>query len=99
MSLSDPHVSLILPSGTPTAGQTYSLTCSVQLPPYYLTVEPSIVWTWQDDIFQNNTSQQLYFNSLKTSDSGQYTRTVTITITNETAVSGEYSIYLVVTSK
>ena len=65
------------PNGTPTARQIYYLTCSVQLPPYLL-VEASIIWTKLESIHQVGSSQQFNFNPLRTSDSGQYTCTMTI---------------------
>ena len=93
----DLQVSIVHPNVTPTAGQIYSLNCSVQLPPYLL-VEASIVWIKQESIRQVGSSQQLNFNPLKTSDSGQYTCTMTIN-TDEVSFSGENTTDLMVTSK
>ena len=89
------HVFVTHPNGTPTAGQIYYLTCSVQLPPHLLE-EASIVWTKQETIHQVGSSQQLNFNPLRTSDSGQYTCTMTIDKVNFT---GESTTDLIVTSK
>ena len=69
----------------------------MQLPPYLL-VEASIVWTKQESICQVGSSQQLNFNPLKTSDSGQYTCTMTID-TDEVSFNGENKTNLMVTSK
>ena len=69
----------------------------MQLPPYLL-VETSIVWTKQESIRQVGSRQQLQFNPLKTSDSGQYTCTMTID-TDEVSISGENTTELMVTSK
>ena len=69
----------------------------MQLPPYLL-VEASIVWTRLESIRQVSSSQQLNFNHLKTSDSGQYTCTMTID-TDEVSFSGENTTDLMVTSK
>ena len=67
----------------------------MQLPPHLL-VEASIVWTKQESIHQVDSSQQLNFNPLRTSDSGQYTCTMTIDRVNFT---GETTADLIVTSK
>ena len=95
--MTDLHVFIAHSNGTPTAGQVYALTCSVQLPPYLL-VETSIVWTKLESIRQVGSSQQLNFNPLKTSDNGQYTCTVTID-TDEVSFNGESTTDLMVTSK
>ena len=94
-AVTDLHVSIAHPNGTPTAGQIYYLICSVQLPPYLL-VEASIVWTKQESIRQVGSGQQFNFNPLRTSDSGQYTCTMTIDRVNFT---GESTTDLMVTSK
>ena len=90
----------IIIEGSLTAGHTtFFLTCSVMLEPH-LVVEPSFTWTRQ-----NSTSEiigpnpYLNFTSLRTSDSGHYTCTVTVNITDKTFVRGEDSLDLVVTSK
>ena len=93
--VTDLHVFIAHPNGTPTAGQIYYLTCSVQLPPYLL-VEASIVWTKQESIRQVGSSHQLNFNPLRTSDSGQYACTMIIDRVNFT---GESTTDLIVTSK
>ena len=95
--VTDLHVSIAHPNGSPTAGQIYSLTCSVQLPPHLL-VEASILWTKQESIHQVGSSQQLHFNPLRTSDSGQYTCTMTIDTDNVT-FNGKNTTNLMVTSK
>ena len=97
LDVTDLHVFITHPNGTPTAGQIYYLTCSVQLPPHLL-VEASIVWTKLESISQFDSSQQLNFNPLRTSDSGQYTCTMTID-TDEVSISGENKTNLMVTSK
>ena len=90
-------MSIVHPNVTPTAGQIYYLTCSVQLPPHLL-VEASIAWTKHESIRQVGSSQQLNFYPLKTSDSGQYTCTMTIDI-DEVSFSEENTTDLMVTSK
>ena len=95
--VTDLHVSIAHTNGTPTAGQIYSLTCSVQLPPHLL-VEASIVWTKRESIRQVGSSQQLNFNPLRTSDSGQYTCKMTID-TDEVSFNGKNTTNLIVTSK
>ena len=95
--VTDLHVSIAHPNGTPTAGKIYYLICSVQLPPQLLE-EGSIVWTKQESIHQVGSSQQLNFNPLRTSDSGQYTCRMTID-TDELSFSGENTTDLMVTSK
>ena len=70
-------VSIEASSSVPTAGQPYSLTCSVEVVPH-LVVEPSIVWTRQNDgplevNTGSGTSLQLNFNPLKASDGDNYT--------------------------
>ena len=96
-SVTDLQVSIVHPNVTPTAGQIYSLNCSVQLKTHLL-VEASIVWTKLESIHQVGSSQQLNFNPLRTSDSGQYTCTMTID-TDEVSFSGENTTDLIVTSK
>ena len=96
-AVTDLHVSIAHPNATPTAGQIYFLTCSVQLPPYLL-VEASIVWTKQESIHQVGSSQQFNFNPLRTSDSGQYTCTMTID-TDKVTFNGKNTTDLMVTSK
>ena len=74
-ALPAPVVSISPASGSPTAGQTYSLTCSVQVVAH-LVVEPSIEWTRQDGTVLNASSGyslQLNFNPLMTSNSSLYT--------------------------
>ena len=95
--VTDLHVFITHPNGTPTAGKIYYLTCSVQLPPHLL-VEASIVWTKQESIRQFDSSQQLNFNPLRTSDNGQYTCTMTIN-TDGVFFSGENTTDLMVTCK
>ena len=93
--VTDLQVTIVHPNVTPTAGQIYSLNCSV---PPYLLVEASIVWTKQESISQVGSSQQLNFYPLRTSHSGQYTCTMTID-TDEVSFSGENTTNLMVTSK
>ena len=66
----------------------------------YLVVEPSFAWTKEDNTSHSIGSKpHLNFTSLRTSDSGNYTCIVTINTTNETSVSGEDTLSLMVTSK
>ena len=62
-------------SGSPTAGQPYSLTCSMEAVPH-LVVDHGIQWTRQDGrpIEPSSVSNpQLIFNPLMTSNGSQYT--------------------------
>ena len=96
-----PNVSISPASVSPTAGQTYSLTCSVQVVPH-LVEEPSIVWTRQDGTQVNvssGSSLQLNFNPLRTSDGGTYTCQASVNISGVVSVSGEDFIDLLVTSE
>ena len=100
-ALPAPVVTISPASGSPTVGQTYSLTCSVQVVPH-LVVEPSIEWTRQDGTVVNTSSGyslQLNFNPLQTSDSNHYTCRASITITGDISVSGENSSDVVLTSE
>ena len=65
-----------------------------------LEVEPSFTWTRQDSSPQSIGSEpHLNFTPLRTSDSGNYTCTLTVNITDEISVSGEDTLNLIVTSK
>ena len=89
-ALPTPVVSISPSSGSPTAGQTYSLTCSVQVVPH-LVVEPSIEWIRQDGTVLNASSGsnlQLNFNPVMTSDGGRYTCHASINITGLVFASG-----------
>ena len=100
-ALPAPNVSISPASGSPTAGQTYSLTCSVQVVPH-LVVEPSIEWTRQDGtvlIASSGSSLQLNFNPVVTSNSSHYTCRASIDITGVVSVSGENTRDLEVISK
>ena len=78
---------------------TFFLTCCVMLVPH-LVVEPSFVWTKEDNTSHSiSSNQHLNFTSLRTSDSGNYTCIVTINTTNETSISGGDKLYFMVTSK
>ena len=89
-------------SGVPTAGQTYSLTCSVVVVPH-LVVEPSIEWSRQNGgvvSTSSGTSLPLSFNPLMTSDGDRYTCQASVDITSiSVSVSGEESRDLRVRSK
>ena len=92
----------ISPASEPlTAGQVYSLTCSV-LVVDYLVVEPSVEWTRQDGSQVTATSGSsllLNFNPLRTSDGNNYTCTATVNIPSVVRVSGKESRVVVVSSK
>ena len=80
-------------SGSPTAGQKYSLTCSVKVVPH-LVVEPSIEWTRQNGTVLNastGSTLQLDFNPFHPSNSGHYTCRATIDIAGIVSISGEDS--------
>ena len=88
-------------SGPLTAGQTYSLTCSVQVVDH-LVVEPSVEWTRQDSsqvTATSGSSLMLNFNPLRTSDGNNYTCTATVNVSGVVTVSGEESRVVVVSSK
>ena len=94
-------VSISPASEFPTAGQTYSLTCSVQVVQHLL-VEPSIEWTRQDGTVLNTSSGyslQLNFNPLRISDSSHYTCRANITVTGAGSVSGNISKDMLLTSE
>ena len=92
----------ISPASEPlTAGQTYSLTCSVQVVDH-LVVESSVVWTRQDGsqvTATSGTSLMLNFDPLRTSDGSHYTCTATVNVPSVVTVSGEESRVVVVSSK
>ena len=88
-------------SGPLTAGQVYSLTCSVQVVDH-LVVEPSVEWTRQDGSQVNVTSGSsllLNFNPLMASNGSRYTCTATVNVSDVVTVSGEESRVVVVSSK
>ena len=91
--LPSPVVSIIQTSGQPTAGQSYSLICSVQTPltTYY-------IWT-DTSSGQVSGSSVLSFDPLRTSDGGQYTCTVTVGECEAQSVTEEKSTQLIVASK
>ena len=94
-----PPVVFITHSGSPTAGQFYTLSCSVEVVPN-LVVEPSIVWTRQGDVpINNNYHPRLKILPLRTSDGSYYTCTASVDIPNVVSVSGADSTDLVVASK
>ena len=84
-------------SGDPTAGQPYSLTCSVETVPG-LVVEPSFQWTGGDVSVMDASSPILNFNQLRTSDGDRYTCSVNIN-PESTPVSGQAFTDLIVMSK
>ena len=79
-------------SGVPTAGQTYSLTCSVAVV-LHLVVERSIQWSRQNGgvvSTSSGTRLPLSFNPLMTSDGDRYICRASVDITSLTvSVSGE----------
>ena len=96
-----PVVSIFPASGSPTAGQNYSLTCSVQVVPH-LVVEPSIEWTRQNGTVLNASSGynlQLNFNALIPSDVTTYTCQAIVDIPGIVNVSSQVSRGLLINSK
>ena len=86
-------------SGSPTAGQPYSLTCSAEVP--HLVVEHGIVWTRQDGrpIEPSSVnSPQLYFDPLMTSNGSRYTCRAFLVV-SRFVIHGSNSTNLVITSK
>ena len=93
-ALPAPVVSISPYSGSPTAGQTYSLTCSVQVVAH-LMVEPSIEWTRQDGTVLNASSGyslQLSFNPLMISNISLYTCRAIANISYVISNTGEASL-------
>ena len=107
LSLSAPHaalsqlvVTISHASGSPTAGQPYSLTCSVEVP--HLVVEYNIVWTRQDGrpiAPSSADSPQLNFDPLTTSNGTQYTCTAFVMVSSFMQIHGSNSTNVVITSK
>ena len=100
-ALPAPVVSIFPASGSPTAGQTYSLTCSVQVVTH-LVMEPSIEWTRQDGTVLNASSGynlQLNFYPLQASHSDYYTCRASVIIIGVGSVSAENSRELLLTSE
>ena len=64
---------------TPTAGQSYALTCSVN----EATVS-SYQWRKDGAVLQGQTTEVLSFSPLRLSDAGRYTCKVTVTAASET---------------
>ena len=86
-------------SGVPTAGQAYSLTCSVAVVPH-LVVEPSIQWSRGVVSTSTGTSLELNFNPLMISHGDHYTCRASVDITDiSVSVSGEESRDLIVSSE
>ena len=88
-------------SGSPTAGQPYSLTCSVEAVPH-LVVEHGIVWTRQDGrpIEPSSVNNpQLIFNPLMTSNGSRYTCRAFVIISRTVLYYGSNSTILEVNSK
>ena len=97
-SSASPKCAISPASGDPTAGQPYSLTCSVETVPG-LVVEPSIQWTREDGPVMDASRPMLNFYHLRTSDGDRYTCSVDINIPESMPVSGQAFTDLIVTSK
>ena len=100
-ALPAPVVSISPASGSPTAGQTYSLTCSVQVVAH-LVVEPSIEWTRQDGTVLNASSGyslQLNFNPVMPSNITNYTCHASVEITGVVSVTVQDFRDLLINSK
>ena len=99
-ALSHLTVTISHASGSPTAGQPYSLTCSVEVP--HLVVEYNIEWTRQDGrpiAPSSANSPQLNFDPLMTSNGSQYTCTAFVMVPRFVHIHGSNSTNLVITSK
>ena len=94
--LPSPVVSIIQTSGQPTAGQSYSLICSVQT--FQTPITTHYIWTDMSS-GQVSGSSVLSFDPLRTSDGGQYTCTVTVGECEIQSVTGEKSTQLIIASK
>ena len=96
----NPVVTIAPARGVPTAGQTFSLTCSVVSVPG-LVVEPNIQWTRQDGTAVSNPSSlELNFDPVQTSDGDLYTCQASIDRPDiGVSVSEEESAALTVRSK
>ncbi len=66
----------VTPSGTLTAGQNYSLTCSVDIPQ---SLNATITYVWTRGGTQVGIDSILNFSPLVLTNSGQYVCTVTVT--------------------
>ena len=100
-ALPAPVVSISPASESPTASQTYSLTCSVQVVAH-LVVEPSIEWTRQDGTVLNASSGyslQLNFNPLMPSNITNYTCVASVEITGVVSVTVQDFRDLLINSK
>ena len=83
-ALPPPVVTISPASGVPTAGQTYSLTCSVETVPH-LVVEPNIEWIKLDGSvvsMSSGYSLLLNFDSLMASHGNLYTCRASVDITD-----------------
>jgi len=100
-ALPSPTVS-ITAAGSLTAGQTYSLTCSVSVVEH-LVVQPSIVWRdgqGREVAGGSGSGLQLTFDPLRTSNGSHYTCTASVNVSEiSLTVSGGDSIDVVVSSK
>ena len=99
--LPSPNVS-ITAAGSLTAGQTYSLTCSVSVVEH-LVVQPSIVWRdgqGREVAGGSGSDLQLTFDPLRTPNGSHYTCTASVSVLEiSLSVSGETSTDVVVSSK
>ena len=96
-----PPIVNISETGTSTAGQQYSLICSVTVVPHLITV-PTIEWT-QDDgsvlVASNGSSLLLHFDPLLTSNGSHYVCMAGVNITGIVSASSYTSKDLVVKSR
>ena len=92
----------ITATGSPTAGQTYSLTCSVSVVEH-LAVQPSIVWRdgqGREVAGGSGLGLLLTFDPLRTSNGSHYTCTASVSVPEiSPSVSEEASRNVVVSSK
>ena len=102
-SLVPPHLNVsITATGSLTAGQTYSLTCSVSVVEY-LVVQPSIVWRdgqGREVAGGSGSGLLLIFDPLRTFNGSHYTCTASVSVPEiSLTVGGEAFTDVVVSSK
>ena len=73
----EPVITVLVSGGTPTVGQSYSLTCTVAGAEQ---LNPTITYQWFKDntVISGETQSTLSFSSLSLSDAGQYRCDVTV---------------------
>ena len=73
-----PIITAVVSGGTPTVGESYSLTCTVTGADR---LNPTITYQWNNTVVSGETQSTLSFSSLSLSDAGQYRCYVTVSST------------------